>query len=399
MKVIVVLEHRFVQTPDGEVWTQTTFPYSFWQMYLEVFDQVHVVARLCKLNSVSSDFKRSDGDGVSFADVPNYVGLFQYLFKASQVNLVVRNSVGENDAVIIRVASHLANCLYPVLSRRGQPYGVQVVADPYDVFAPNSVRNPLRPFFRWFFPRQLKEQCAKSVAAAYVTKYQLQHRYPPGSETFSTHFSDVELPSSGLMPIPRLINLYTKRINLIFVGTLAQLYKAPDILVEAVVLCIKEGLDVALTLVGEGKHRGELEEKVFALGLSDRIQFLGQLASGSAIQTQLEKADVFVLPSYQEGLPRAMVEAMSQALPCIGSTVGGIPELLPPEDMVPPGNVLALAQKIREVVTDPERMAKMSSRNLATAQDYRDEILQERRTAYYRHLRQKTEEWLNAKAG
>ena len=112
---------------------------------------------------------------------------------------------------------------------------------------------------------------------------------------------------------------------------------------------------------------------------------------------QLDLADLFVLPSYQEGLPRAMVEAMARSLPCIGSTVGGIPELLQPEDMVPPGDAVALANKIREVVTDRDRMARMSARNLEKAKDYRNEVLQERRNEFYRYVREQTEAWLREK--
>ena len=89
-----------------------------------------------------------------------------------------------------------------------------------------------------------------------------------------------------------------------------------------------------------------------------------------------------------------MIEAMARALPCIGSTVGGIPELLPPEDMVFPGDAGALARKIREVVTDPARMARMSARNLKMAREYRGEILRERRIAFYRYVRERTKEWL-----
>jgi len=91
-----------------------------------------------------------------------------------------------------------------------------------------------------------------------------------------------------------------------------------------------------------------------------------------------------------------MVEAMARGLPCIGSTVGGIPELLAPEDMVPPGDVTALANKIREVVTDPERIARMSARNLEKAKEYREEVLYERRKKFYRYVPEVTEEWLKA---
>jgi glycosyltransferase involved in cell wall biosynthesis len=125
-----------------------------------------------------------------------------------------------------------------------------------------------------------------------------------------------------------------------------------------------------------------------------RTLFLGELPAGEAVRAELDRADLFVLPSRTEGLPRAMLEAMARALPCLGSTVGGIPELLPPEDMVSPGDVTALARKIREVLADPPRMSRMSARNLEKAQAYREEILQERRVAFYQHVKEKTEAWL-----
>jgi glycosyltransferase involved in cell wall biosynthesis len=395
MRVVVALEHRYVRAPDGSVWTQTTFPYLFWQRYLTVFDHVHVIARIYEVDAIPRGWKCADGEGVSFADIPNYLGALQYLLKAHQVKAAARKAASKKDAVIIRVASNLANCIQPMLQRNHHPYGVEVVADPYDVFAPGSIRHPLRPFFRWLFPRQLRHQCAEACAAAYVTKDALQTRYPPALEAFSTHFSDIELPDTALMSQPRCLLPEKRTFTLIFVGTLAQLYKAPDVLIKAVAVCIKDGLDLKLILIGEGAYRAELEETAIALGIGNRVYFLGQLSAGAVVQTQLDQADLFVLPSHQEGLPRAMVEAMARALPCIGSTVGGIPELLPPEDRVQPGNVQILAEKIREVVTDPDRMARMSARNLEKAQEYKDEVLQERRIKFYRYLREETEVWLD----
>jgi glycosyltransferase involved in cell wall biosynthesis len=141
----------------------------------------------------------------------------------------------------------------------------------------------------------------------------------------------------------------------------------------------------------------ELEAQVASLGLGERVHFCGHLLSSALVRYELDRADLFILPSRQEGLPRAMIEAMARSLPCIGSTVGGIPELLPSEDLVPPGDVVALASKIREVVTDSERMARMSARNLETAKEYRDEVLRERRNQFYRYVREMTEAWLKQK--
>lgn len=393
MNVVVSLEYRFHRTPDGKVWTQTTFPYAFWQRYMEVFDQVKVVARVQDVASVPENWQQANGEGVSFAAIPYYVGPYQYLLKARQVKQAARNAVSQTDAVIFRLSSQIASCIQPMLRTTGHPYGVEVVSDPYDVFAPGSVKHPLRPFFRWLSPQQLRRECLDACASAYVTQYALQQRYP--CPNFSVGISDVELSSSMLVAKPRLYDMSQRSFTLLFVGSLAQLYKAPNILIDAFAICVEEGLNLKLVMVGEGKHREELEVQAARRRMEKRVIFLGQLPAGDSVRLQLDTADLFVLPSYQEGLPRAMVEAMARGLPCIGSTVGGIPELLGSEDMVPAGNAIALAHKIREVVTDPDRMTHMSARNLEKAKEYTDEVLRSKRLTFYRYVQEKTEEWIN----
>ncbi|MGL5924164.1 glycosyltransferase family 4 protein [Chroococcidiopsis sp.] len=400
MDVAIALEHRFESTPDGKVWTQTQFPYQFWLRYLEVFERVCVVARVREVPNAQPGWQRADGEGVSFAAVPYYIGLWQYLLRSRQVKHAARNAVGNSDAVILRVSSTIGACIEPMLRKTGHPYGVEVVADPYDLFAPGSIKHPLRPLFRWYFFNELRHHCAGAAIAAYVTQNALQQRYPPAKNAFSTYYSDVELPDSAFASAPRFSLQEKRAIALILVGTLAQLYKAPDVLIKAVASCIHDkGLNLTLTLVGDGKHRSELEALAAELKIAEYVRFLGQLTVGDAVRTQLDRADLFVLPSYQEGMPRAMIEAMARGLPCIGSTVGGIPELLPAEDMVSPGNVMALADKIHEIAIDPDRMAQMSVRNLEKAKEYREKLLRERRSEFYRQVRKTTEAWLNIKEG
>ncbi len=394
MKVVVAVDHRFDRTPDGSVWTQTGFAHSYWSRYLGVFDEVIVAARVRDVPTVPSDWIRADGERVSLAPLPYYIGPWQYLLKAQQFQRAARDAVNGQDAVILYLSSQAANNVEVQLRQTGYPYGVYVIADPYDVFAPGSVKNPLRPFFRWWFPRQLRRQCANATAAAYITERSLQRRYPPGQNTFSTYYSMAELPDTACVSVPRSPRPEGSPLTLIAVGTLAQLYKAPDAAIEAVAICVQEGLDIKLVWVGDGKHRAEMEALVASRGLGERVCFRGQLTAGDAVRAELDRADLFIMPSHQEGLPRAMVEAMARALPCIGSTVGGIPELLPPEALVPPGDAAALASKIREVVTNPERMASMSARNLEKAKDYTDGVLREQRNEFYRYVREMTEAWL-----
>jgi glycosyltransferase involved in cell wall biosynthesis len=171
---------------------------------------------------------------------------------------------------------------------------------------------------------------------------------------------------------------------------MSQLYKAPDVLIDAVGLCVARGNKINLKIIGDGKFRSNLEKRVSRLGLNDSIIFLGQLPAGKLVRNELLKSDLFILPSRTEGLPRAMIEAMACGLPCIGTNVGGIPELLPEEDLVPPGRVQALADKIGEVLDNPERMRTMAARNLEKANEFRKDILDERRRVFYQQLRDET---------
>jgi glycosyltransferase involved in cell wall biosynthesis len=297
--------------------------------------------------------------------------------------------MGERDAVILRVGSQLATCMAPALWRTGRPYGLEVVGDPHDAFAPGAIRHPLRPFFRWRNARQLRQQCARACGAAYVTETALQRRY--ACPQYEAAISDVEL-SEFLASQPTRQYRPGER-PLIFVGSLEQMYKAPDVLLDALASCLRTDPSFSLTVIGEGRHLPELQRQAVSLGIDSRVRFLGRLNSGAAVREQLDRSCLFILPSRTEGLPRAMLEAMARGLPCIGTAVGGIPELLANEDIVPPENAASLARKILEVTSHPERMQRMSARNLLRASQFREELLRPRRLAFYRHVAEATRQW------
>ena len=115
--------------------------------------------------------------------------------------------------------------------------------------------------------------------------------------------------------------------------------------IHAFARCVNAGHDLTLRFIGDGRRRQDLEALAAQLNCRDRIVFAGQIAS-TAVVAELDQADLFVLPSRHEGLPRAMIEAMARALPCIGSDVAGFPELLPPSAIVPNGNLDALTSKL-----------------------------------------------------
>ena len=393
MEVAVALEHRFSRTPDGKVWTESFFARSFWQRYLAVFEGVRPIARVKEVPAAQEGWKRVDGPGIRVTAMPYYVGPAEFLQRRREITRAAEAAISPESAVILRVSSQIANCLEPGLRRRRQPFAVEVVADPYGVFAPGAIRHPLRPLLRWWFPRRLRRQCRAACGVSYVTRETLQASYPPKAGAFHTHYSSVELGRECFADAPRPPRAGGP-LRIVFVGTLEVYYKAPDTLLEALARCRRSGLDFLLSMVGDGRRRVDLERLAATLGIDRAVVFAGLLPAGAAIREQLDRADLFVLPSRQEGLPRAMIEAMARGLPCIGSTAGGIPELLAAECMAPPGDAAALADRILRAARDPVWMAEMSRRNLEVASDYRDEILNERRKNFYRQLQGATNHWL-----
>ena len=391
IRVVITCERRFKQTPDGAVWTTTSsVDYGFWERYLAVFDEVLVVSRVQKVRDAGVTWRPVIGPGVSVGELPNYMGPLGYLKTYVGVLHGLRRAVRRTDAVILRIPSHVATSLETVLRFRRQPYGAEVVGDAGAALAPGSIDHTLRPLLRFVAVRTVRRQCRNASAIAYVTAHTLQRLYSPSPQAFVTHYSSIELPDGSIADKPRVVN--GPGINVVTVGSMALKYKRFDVLIEAVKRCVAAGLNLRLTLIGDGRQRAFFEDMARSLG--DRVEFAGELPGSDAVRERLLKADLFVLPSASEGLPRVIIEAMAVGLPCIGTTVGGTPELLPPEDMVPPGDVEALVAKIREVVTDPERMNKMSVRNLKIARLYADSELSKRRQAMYRYLRECTERWI-----
>jgi len=391
MRVVVTSEQRFHRTPGGAVWTPAQFPFAFWARYLDVFDSVRVVGRVLDVASVPSGWQRVDGDAVEVFPLPHYIGPWQYLRRARAVKRAAALSVSSSDAVILRVSSVVSGLVRRSLRGARRPYGVEVVNDPKLVFGATSMNAPFRPYLQWSSVRSLRDQCLHACAASYVTERTLQKSYP--CPNFSIGVSDVQLTDADFVDSPRSVEDGERTRTLITVGSLELRYKAVDVLIDALGACIREGLGLRLVVVGDGRHRAELEARVQSLGLDRLVVFARQVPTRNTLRDLLDTADLFVLPSRVEGLPRAMIEAMARGLPCIGSTVGGIPELLCDEDIVPPDDVGRLANAICEVIQSPSRMTSMSARNLEKAAHYREENLRRRRNEFFRHVRLKTDAW------
>lgn len=151
---------------------------------------------------------------------------------------------------------------------------------------------------------------------------------------------------------------YGKRV--LFIGRLAAVKGVP-LLLEAVGEVKRAHPDLTLTIVGDGQDREKSEALAASLGLTDIARFVGYQTQ-KAVAEILESSDVLVLPSFAEGVPVVLMEAMASRVPVIASRIAGIPELV--EDgvtgfVVPPGDVATLTARLGTLFAKPEICAHM----------------------------------------
>ncbi len=148
-------------------------------------------------------------------------------------------------------------------------------------------------------------------------------------EKFAVIHSGIEFPAREEVGLGRepLRAEWGIEADALVIGTLGRLtaIKGQNDLIKAFALLCEQVEDAYLLLVGDGEEREALVECTKNLGVSSRVIFAGWRTDIYAV---LATMDLFALPSINEGMGKALVEAMYAGLPCVGTRVGGVPELL-----------------------------------------------------------------------
>jgi glycosyltransferase involved in cell wall biosynthesis len=207
----------------------------------------------------------------------------------------------------------------------------------------------------------MKLLCGRAAVVRYVTREVLQRAYPPGQETVSFGITDAGAPALGEVRIRKDTGSYV----VLAVASLDQPYKGVAELIEAVAVVRAKGIDLHLRVAGTGRLRPSLE-RLAVVRLGTAATFLGHL-TGADLEREYSEADYFAIPSWMEGLSRALVEAMAAGLPAVATDVGGARELLEPHRLVPPRDSEALAAAIMTLIENPSAAVASSKHNLLSA--------------------------------
>lgn len=154
---------------------------------------------------------------------------------------------------------------------------------------------------------------------------------------------------------PRGRRVAPERLVVTCVGRLVP-EKGQSLLIQSIASMRRAGHPVQLTVVGDGPERESLRALAAKLGLGADVSFLGAVAH-TQVDEVLRRTDIFCLPSFAEGVPIVLMEAMALGLPVISTRVMGIPELV--QDgvsgrLVSPGSADELGRAIAELAADPD---------------------------------------------
>ena len=394
MNLLLVADGHYYQTPNGTVYADSVFDYNFYKRYLSVFDHVFAVVRVNKIDETPIGKKKASGDGISFITLPNYKGPYEYALHYGEIIKIVNKTCKDDSfpCAIFRLPSSTANVFCKRFSKTGKPFAVEIVIDPWENFGPREEGNKLVLWWaRRSWTKVVRDMCLKANGASYVTEKYLQEKYPPRASLdcngFVGSYSSVELADNSYGEA----KLWGENQKIFWLSHVANYFatkgKGHLTVINTVKIVREHGYDLRVKFIGDGPKRKEFEDYAASLGLSDYVLFLGRLPNGDEVRKTISDTDIFILPTLAEGLPRALLEAMSIGLPCLSSPVCGIPEVLESEFLFDFEDSKGFAMGVEKLIRNPRLMENISMANLQISKKYSSSILQERRASFYRKLR------------
>ncbi|WP_157724823.1 glycosyltransferase [Virgibacillus phasianinus] len=384
MKAVFVHSHIFKYDNDYNFYSDGKLTYQMWeQRYLKYFDNLIVAARAKR--KLGENLNISSGNRVEHIILPSLSKIKGRYKNKSDLKKKLKTVIEGSDALIARMPSEHAYLAIKIAKRLNKPYTVEIVGDVFSSFWTHGsvVGKLLAPIYYFKYRKVIKQ----SAYLIYVTKNNLQKKYPYNSSASFTNISNVDLPSvSDLILFNRLSKInkldVRKEVNIGLIGSYSSKYKGIDRAIKSIKQLNSKGLKCNLIVLGEGNNRWllDLSKK---LNVENNVVFLGSLPGGKEVFEWLDNIDLYIQPSLTEGLPRSLIEAMSRGLPCVASSVGGIPELIDKKFIHNPKSYKELSEKIFYLLSNKKLMLEQAKKNYSYSKSYTSDVLNERRKDFW----------------
>ena len=392
-KLLLTVDHQFLRTQDGKVWVKTIYGYDFWKRYLEVFEEIRIVARVRQGGKIEEKMLLASGDKIEFYDLPQYRGTKEYLLQYSSIRKRVVGAADGCDCAIFRIPSPISDLVKKEVMKQQLPWSIEIVNDPWDNFAPNAFKSILRPIYRFLFTCQVKRYAKKANGVSYVTQYALQERYPSyariwgeSKEHFESYYSSILLKKEFFW-MDRNFNPAKDVFTIVHINScITDFSKGHDVVIKTVRELRNRGINIRVRFVGDGPKRTYFEKMARKLGISEAVEFTGLLSSVMEVRQVLIESDILIFPTVGEGLPRTVIEAMAVGLPCLSTAVNGLPELIEGEYLIDQQNYMRFSDLAEKILTNKNKYMEISHRNIQKAYEYENSNLSHRRSEFYKKL-------------
>lgn len=390
MKALVLLELHFYRDRNGEYWSKRLIDYEYLDRYLSVFEEISVCARISTINDNDGTLLKLSGPRVSFVELPDTQGVKETLKAFHITKKIFRNALKSHDAVLVRAPSMLTMLLYHEIKKSGLPFSVDVALSGMNMFpGSGAIYKVLNCGVDWY----LKKICMEANGVSYVTDYVLQNSYPcramkePENKNYFTgSFSTIEMEDKHYYQQNWDKTKKPDKYILVHTGFMDDNRKCQDYVLKVVKNVVDRNYNVEMRFIGDGALRTKYEKMAESLGIRDRCVFCGIIRNKMDLLEELRKCHLFVFPTKAEGLPRAVLEAMAQGLPCVSSPVDGVPELLPDKYLVNWWDVEGFTEKVCGFLSNWPEMVEQSERNYKKSLEYHNDILKGKRHVFYGKL-------------
>lgn len=379
---------RLKQDDLGNWYTDGNFNDSVWKRYTSLCDELIVLLRkedkIYSLEEAEQRFNKFDTEKIHLIPLDD---LYTPIYRIFDRDLRKKNykkmeeQVKNCDRAIIRsIANYYTATTLEICKKLNKPYAIEVTGVGWDGTWYHGMSGKPIAFY---VEQRMKKAVADAPYALYVTQEELQKRYPCSGKTVGC--SNVELDSIDELALNRRQEKITKGSHPIIIGTIGgyQLKTKGQVLViKALGILKKKGVvSIKYQLVGGGDSTMLLSEAK-RQRVEKQVEFLGSMPHNKVFEW-LDQIDIYIQPSYQEGLCRSVVEAMSRACPVICSDACGERELADERFIFKRGDWKALAKKITDMISSTETLLADAERGCEKSKEYKKEILDERRRQFY----------------
>ncbi len=349
--------------------------------YYKIADDIRLLMRTSPVDEeTKTNLNIVDLPNFEVISCPSIMSFKGRLLNMHKLKKIMETQVRDADFLVIKAPGFFANIAATYAKTYNKPYLVELGACPWDALWNHSLKGKIIAPYQYLKTKKLLKDATHSV---YVTNEFLQKRYPTNG--VKVNCSNVMLDEFNDDCLSKRISKIKGNTDKIVIGTTAAVnvkYKGQQYIIKALAELKKQGLtSYEYQMVGGGDSH-YLRSIARKHNVEEQVKFLGSLPHNKVFEW-LDTIDLYVQPSRQEGLPRALIEAMSRALPAFGARTAGIPELLESEFIF--SNTRKNIDEICDVLQsfDQDIMLQQANRNYQESQKYQKKVIETRRKQFF----------------